>query len=170
MLSSCRMEGMAFTKLGVAPPDGATDVGKFRLLAGDSEYAELVPPVSGMGLYQIWTDSEIVAFLQVAGSLTRAIALAYTQIAATYAASGATIKTDDLSYSSKDSVGSWQSLAKYWSDLADKEDDKAANDMFDLVPTGSIQPWMRPEGSPRRYEEFPFRNIGPRDGLDGGTP
>lgn len=143
------MENMAFTKLGVAPPDGATDVGKFRLVAGDSEYAELDPPVAGMGLYQTWTDAEIEAFLAAAGSLTRAIALAYTQIAASYAASGATIKTDDLSYSAKDSVGSWQGLARYWTDLADREDEKAANDMFELVDTaGAGLGYRKPEAAP----------------------
>lgn len=141
---------MAFTKLGIAPPDGTTDVGKFRLIAGDSEYQPTDPPTAGFGLYQTWTDAEIEAFLAAGGSLTRAIALAYTQIAASYASSGATIKTDDLSYSAKDSVGSWQGLARYWTELADKEDEKAANDMFELVRTGSpsFPTGEKPEAAP----------------------
>lgn len=150
---------MAFTKLGIAPPDGSTDVGKFRLIAGDSEYEATVPPVAGMGLYQIWTDAEIQAFLAAGGSLTRAIALAYTQIAAQYAASGSTIKTDDLSFSAKDSVGSWQGLARYWNDLADSEDERAANDMFELVRTGSPSfPDCddKPEASPWPLAHFGF--------------
>lgn len=168
---------MAFNKIGIAPPNGSTDVGKFRLMAGDSEYQEMVPPTPGLGLYQTWSDAEIAAFLEAAGgSVPRAIALAYTQIAASYAVSGATIKTDDLSYSSKDSVGSWQSLARYWNSIADALDEKAANDMFIMVDTGRQHPWMRPEGSPRRYEEFPFwrafdnSSTNGRGDLDGGTP
>ena len=168
---------MAFDKLGIAPPNPSTDVGKFRLLAGDSEYQALVPPVPGMGHYQTWSDMEIAAFIEISGgSVPRAIALAYTQIGASFAASGATIKTDDLSYSSKDSVGSWQSLARYWTEVADKADQKAADDMFIMVETRADDYWMRPEGSPRRYDEFPFwrafdnSSTSGRGDLDGGTP
>lgn len=140
---------MAYTKLGVAPPDGTTNVGKFRLLSGDSEYVELDPPEPGFGLYQLWSDAEINAFLDVAGgSVARAISLAYAQIGASWASTGATIKTDDLSYSVKDSVGNWMGLAKYWSDIADSEEGRDVDDYFDLVVVRGEACWRKPEAAP----------------------
>ena len=125
---------MANTKRGIAPLDPTTDVGKFRLASGDSEYEEYDPPQPGFGLYESWSDAEIEAFIEIAGgSIARAIALAYTQMAASWASTGATIRTDDLTYSNKDSVGSWLNLAAYWNKIADDEDDRAINDYFDLV-------------------------------------
>lgn len=140
---------MANTKLGAAPPDGATPVGKFRLLSGDSEYTELDPPVAGMGLYALWSDAEIQAFIDVAGgSVARAISLAYAQIGASWASTGATIKTDDLSYSVKDSVGNWMGLSKYWADIADQEDDRAMDDYFELVEVRGDAQWRKAEAAP----------------------
>lgn len=152
------MGTMAFTKLGVAPPDGTTNVGKFRLLAGDSEWEPLDPPQEGMGLYQLWTDAEIEAFLEVSGgSVPRAIAMAYSQIGAMWASTGATIKTDDLSYSVKDSVGNWLALANYWRGIADDEANGAVNDYFDLVPTATDGVDCRkPEASPWPLDHFGF--------------
>lgn len=148
---------MADTR-GIAPLDPATDVGRFRLLSGDTEYVEYDPPQAGYGLYANWSDAQIQAFLDAAGgSIPRAIALAYTQLASFYASSGGTIKTDDLNYSSKDSVGSWMNLAKYWSDLADSEGQKAIDDYFDLVPTATDGVDCRkPEASPWPLAHFGF--------------
>lgn len=149
---------MAFTKLGIAPPDGETKVGQFRLLAGDSEYEEVVPPVPGFGLYQLWTDAEIEAFLAVSGgSVPRAIAMAFSQIGAMWASTGATIKTDDLSYSVKDAVGNWLNLANYWRAIADDEANGAVNDYFDLVPVrGNGDGCRKPEAAPWPLSHFGF--------------
>lgn len=135
--------------IGVAPPEPDTNVGLVRLLGGDSDYVALDPPVSGMGLYKLWSDAEIEAALSMADdSVPRAIAILYTQLAAHWNSSGATIKTDDLTYSVKDSVGSWLSLADYWRKVADDEDDRAINDYFDLVDVGVGDCWLRPEATP----------------------
>lgn len=120
---------------GVAPPDPQTQVGQFRFTAGDTSYTDLVPPEAGFGDYAIWSDDEITTFLSVAGdNLARAIAIAYRQMAAMWASTGASIKTDDLSYASKDSVANWLSLADYWDKVADEQDATAVDDYFDLVP------------------------------------
>lgn len=149
---------MAFTKLGIAPPDGTTKVGQFRLLAGDSEYQPADPPLDGMGLYQLWTDAEIEAFLSVSGgSVAKAISMAFSQIGAMWASTGATIKTDDLTYSAKDAVGNWLNLAKYWSDIADGEAGSSADDMFELVDTAGASCGARkPEASPWPLSHFGF--------------
>lgn len=146
---------MAFTKRGIAPADPTTPVGKFRLAAGDSEYEPYAPPEPGFGLYQLWTDDEITALIAIAGgSIARAISLAYAQIGASYAASGATIKTDDLSVSVKDSVGNWLSLSRYWADIADAEDGRAVDDYFDLVDVGQREYCGKPEASPWPLSHF----------------
>lgn len=140
---------MANTKRGIAPPDPNTSVGMFRLLAGDSEYEEYDPPESGYGLYAIWSDTEIEAFLAITNdSVPRAIALAYTQMAAAWNSSSATIRTDDLQYQVKDSVGSWLNLADYWNRVADDDDAAAINDYFDMVDVGTTQHcWRKPEAA-----------------------
>lgn len=148
---------MAFDKIGIAPPDGATNVGKFRLLAGDSEYQPMDPPVDGMGLYQLWTDAEIEAFLAVSGdSVPRAISMAFSQVGAMWASTGATIKTDDLTYSAKDAVGNWLNLAKYWADVADNEAGNSADDIFILADTRGLNEddCRKPEASPWPLAHF----------------
>jgi len=139
---------MAYDKRGAAPLDPTSDVGKFRLLAGDSEWKPYDPPEPGYGLYQLWSDEEITALISVAGSISRAIAMAYAQIGAAWASTGATIKTDDLSYSVKDSVGNWLNLAAYWNKVADDEDSRAVDDYFDLVPVRGEHGFRKPEAAP----------------------
>ena len=137
---------------GIAPPDPNTDVGRFRLLSGDSEYVEYDPPQPGYGIYGLWSDAEIEAFLELAGgSIPRAIAMAYMQIGASWASSGASIRTADLTYSVKDSVGNWLNLAAYWSKIADDEDKRAINDYFDLVDVRGGDRWCKPEAAPWPY-------------------
>lgn len=151
---------MAYTKLGIAPADPTTDVGKFRFAAGDSEYQPTDPPAEGFGLYQLWSDADIIGLLAASGgSVARAVAFAYAQIGASFATSGATIKTDDLSASVKDSVGNWLALSNFWRDIADGEDAGAINDYWDLVPVRETDYWdSKPEASPWPLAHY---GIGP---------
>lgn len=161
---------MAYDKRGIAPADPTTGVGKFRFAAGDSEYQNYVPPQPPYGLYQLWSDNDIIGLLAVSGgSVARAVSLAYSQIGAMYAASGGTIKTDDLSVSVKDSVGNWLALSRFWADQADKEAASAADDIFDLVDVRGVNGRYRPEGAPYQYGEFQVPFI-PEGGYDGGSP
>lgn len=168
---------MAFDKRGVAPADPSTDIGLFRFSAGDSEYEEYDPPEPGFALYQLWSDADIIGLLAAAGgSVPRAVSLAYAQIGASFATSGATIKTDDLSVSAKDSVGNWLALSKFWKDVADEEAARAVDDYFEMTPVRETNYWRKPEAAPWPYSrEYPFIPGGndtpsSRDGLDGGTP
>lgn len=135
---------------GVAPPDKSTDVGKMRFALGDSEYTEYDPPQPGFGMYQLFSDDELETFLALAdGNVARAIAMAYRQIGASWASTGATIKTDDLTYSAKDSVGNWLNLAAYWDKVADDQDQRAVDNLFDLVDLGATRKGRcKPEASP----------------------
>lgn len=147
---------MANTNVGIAPPDPTTDTGRMRLALGDSEFTPLEPPEAGKGQYGLFSDDELGAFLSLAnGSVPRAIAMAYRQVGASWASTGATIKTDDLSYSAKDSVGNWMTLANYWDKVADDADQRSADDYFDLVDLGAVRSAHSrpPEASP-----WPVRN------------
>lgn len=135
---------------GVAPLDPNTLVGQFRIAAGDAEYKEFQPTEFGYGDYAIWSDAEIEAYLRLAGDkLPRAIAIGYRQLAASWVSLGATIKTDDLTYSSKDTVGQWIQLADYWDKIANDSDASSVDDYFDLVQMGRCASWP-PEASPQR--------------------
>jgi hypothetical protein len=139
---------------GVAPPNTGTDVGRMRYGLGDSDYVALVPAEAGFGNYQLFSDDELeVLLLLSGGNVARAIAIAYRKIGASWASTGATIKTDDLTYSAKDSVGNWLNLASYWDKVADDQEQRAANDYFDLVDVGAAnarRPGV-PEGSPAHW-------------------
>lgn len=142
---------MANKNVGVAPPDKDTDVGKMRFALGDSEWVPTDDPaIPGMGQYQLFSDAELETFLLLAdGNIARAIAMAYRQIGASWASTGATIKTDDLTYSAKDSVGNWLNLAAYWDKVADDQDARAADNYFDLVDLGAVRHgYCKPEAMP----------------------
>lgn len=141
---------MAEINRGVAPPDTDTPVGSVRVGLGDTSWVELDPPEPGFGNYQLFSDSELELFLVLSdGNVPRAIAMAYIKLAASWNSSSATIRTDDLQYSVKDSVGSWLNLADYWNKIADDEDSRAADDMFDMVDVGTTRRCRRPpEASP----------------------
>lgn len=162
---------MAYTKKGIAPPDPTTPVGQFRLSAGDSEFE---PAPGGYGLYQIWSDDEILAFLAMSGgSVARAIGMAYAQIGASWASVSATVKTDDLSLTAKDSIGNWMTLAAFWNKVADDEAAREMDDYFDLVPVGGNEFCRKPEAAPWPVPGWNDPTPEPDDcttSLDGGTP
>lgn len=141
---------MAYDKRGIAPADPTTPVGQFRFGAGDSEFRPTDPPEEGFGLYQLWSDADIIGILAIAGgSVPRAISIAYGQIGASYASQGATIKTDDLSVSVKDAVGNWLALSNYWKQIADDAAERESWDIFDLVPVREDPGcWRKPEAAP----------------------
>ena len=143
---------MANQNVGVAPPDKDTTVGRMRLALGDAEFVPLDPPEAGKGQYALFSDDALEAFLALADdNVPRAIAMAYRQIGASWASTGASIKTDDLSYSAKDSVGNWLNLANYWDKVAADQDARAINNYFDLVEIGARSGACFPEAAPRPW-------------------
>lgn len=149
---------MANKNVGVAPPDRDTNVGKMRFALGDSDWVPTDDPaIPGMGQYQLFSDDELLTFLELADdNVARAIAMAYRQIGASWASTGATIKTDDLTYSAKDSVGNWLNLAAYWDKVADDQDQRAIDSYFDLVDVGAAN-----RGGPCKPEGMPWPAICP---------
>lgn len=100
------------------PVDPNTDIGKFRLMSGDS------------GNEKIWSDMEIQAFLyQAKNSIALAISYAYVQLAAYSAGKSSNIRTDDLSVNTTSRSAEYLKLAQYWSDVAAAQE----ADSFDVV-------------------------------------
>lgn len=109
--------------LGVYPVDPTSNVGKFRLMAGDSEGTPIGSEPYTQAEYKIWSDAEIDAFLYQAGdSVARAISYAYLQLAAASAATSGTIRTDDLSVTSTSRSGEFLKLSQYWAGIADSQE------------------------------------------------
>jgi hypothetical protein len=133
---------------GVSPLDPATPVGQLRSLVGDTEATPLDPPIDGEGSYAIWSDVALEAALGLAGdSVYRAASNLYFTLAAEYAQSGRSIKTDDLSIDTKGRAGSLIEIARSWASAANQAD--AADDFFEIVPfTSTSTDWLRPEGAP----------------------
>lgn len=139
---------------GVAPLNPSTDVGKFRLAYGDTQYTDLDPPETGYGDYTELSDAEVEGFLESGGSVPRGIGYYYLQLAGKAALTGRSVKDYDLAIDTRNRAADLRALAQYWFDLADGEDG-SSEDAFMIVPTGSQGEFI-PEGTVpiygRRYE------------------
>lgn len=129
---------------GVAPLDPTSDVGKFRLLVGDTSYEELDPPESGFGDYTYFSDDEIELFLDQGESMEEAAYLAYLQLAAATALESKTVKDFDLQVDLTKRSGDLRAIALMWRDRADA----AGADIFEAFDIVS-GPECTPEGMVR---------------------
>ena len=112
---------------GINPPDKSTPVGQLRLSIGDTQY----DPENG---YANFSDDELEQLLTNAGgALLRATAIAYAQLAAIAAYRSISIKTNDLSYAVEKTSTELRELAKFYSTEADKADDAALDESFEIV-------------------------------------
>jgi hypothetical protein len=124
------------TNRGIAPLDPSSDVGKVRLLVGDTVYTALVPPEVGYGDYTNFSDDEIEAFLTAGGDSTmRAAGFAYMQLAATAAMESVSIADYDLKVDLTKRAGDLRAMAEFYFEQADQIDG-ASEDAFIIVPTG----------------------------------
>lgn len=137
---------------GKYPIDPASDIGKFRLLSGDSVGVPIEPPTPPVQAeYKTFSDAEIQAFIDMAGgSIALAISIGYGQLGAYWASQSVTIKTDDLSYANTQRSGEWLKLAAYWRDIADGQ--ASGTDGFQIVQTGAAIDYY-PEAAPRPFYE-----------------
>lgn len=138
------------SNIGAYPVDPTTNVGKFRLMAGDSEGTPIVPAPPAeptTANYAIWSDIEIEVLLaQANGSVARAISMGYMQLAALSASTSGSIRTDDLTVTTTSRSGEFLKLAQYWAEIADGQ----AADSFDIVyPVGGSTIRCCAEGASR---------------------
>lgn len=126
---------------GVTPIDPATPIGGLRTLVGDTASTELDPPVAGQANYGTWSDADLLVALNTyKDSPLRAAGLLYRQLAAQYAQSGRSIKTDDLSIDTRSRGSDLFKTAQSFFDDADKADKAAASDFFQIVPFAGRKP------------------------------
>ena len=133
---------------GIAPPDMGTNVGSFRAMAGDLEYVPLDPPEPGFGSYSKFSDAEIEAYLAQGGdSVPRAIGYSYLYLAGQAAIASQSVRDYDLQVDTTKRAADLRAIAQVWFDSADSDDVAAAEEGFELVPTGATGGFI-PEGAP----------------------
>lgn len=139
---------------GVAPLDPSTPVGQLRSLVGDTQYVELAPPAAGQGDYNVWSDATLLAILTLhAGNALRAAGNLYLQLAAEYAQTARSIKTDDLAINTIGRGDTLLKVAQSFLDEAVAGENAAASDSFQIISFGGRRGrgrcFCRPEGTPR---------------------
>ena len=104
--------------------DGTGTIAQVRALIGDGDS-------------QWFQDEEIQAYLDITGdNALRAAGTALQNMAVSFAVSGRSIKTDDLSIDTRDRATSLISLSKQYFAQADEADALAAQDIFIVGRTG----------------------------------
>lgn len=138
---------------GATPLDPQSDVGKFRVLIGDTVAESYDPPVPGRGNYTMFSDVEIEGFLAVAeGSVTRAIGNGYLTLAGQAAIESKLVKDFDLTADLTKRAADLRLIAFQWFERADKEQ-ASAEDAFEIADlVGSCD--TIPEGMPPRWGRF----------------
>lgn len=132
--------------VGIAPPDPTTDVGRFRMLSGDIAWTPLDPPQPGYGEYEKFSDAEIEAYLAQGGdSVPRAIGYSYLYLAGQAAIASQSVRDYDLQVDTTKRAADLRAIAQVWFDTADNDDVIAAEEGFELVPTGTTGGFL-PEG------------------------
>jgi len=113
---------------GVAPPDFTTDVGKVRVLLGDTDPTEVS---MGEGIYMYFSDDEIAAFLTMYGDNVK---LAAARCLETIAGSQALLlkswTSDDLSVNG-DRIA--ESLRKLASQLREEALADESSEYFNMI-------------------------------------
>lgn len=157
---------------GAAPLDPTTAVGQLRVLVGDTQYIPLVPPITGQGDYSVWSDTSLLSILMLqSGNTLRAAGNLYLQLAAEYAQSQRSIKTDDLSINTIGRGDTLLKVAQSFLDEAQAGENAAASDVFQIIPFGGRSGRngrVRPEATPWPHPEPTYPSWSSE--LDGGTP
>lgn len=133
---------------GRYPVDPLTNVGRFRLLYGDSSGVPYDPETPGYRNYAELSDAEIEAFIdQGAGSITQGIGWLYLAMAGKAAVESKSVKDQDLAIDTTKRAADLRALAQFW---FDREEVSQGGDYFDVVTIGGDEEFI-PEGAPAIY-------------------
>lgn len=133
-------------KLGAAPPDFATDIGKMRLALGDTSYVLVGSAEPEVGAYQYFSDAELQAFLDMYDTFPEAVMGA--ALAQVSSQQNTDIRTDDLSVK-ENNQNHWLIVYNLWAsrvaDAAAFVDVVYPEDMHARWPEASPppMPWAR---------------------------
>lgn len=118
---------------GIAPPDPTTEIGQLRYILGDVDYVALVPPVSGQGDYEAFSDAELQALLDMSGgSFPTAVGYAYLKLAGLAAGQAIDWRSDDLRVNLSRTPDELRKIAQLWFDRGSAA--SGAVDIFELAP------------------------------------
>ncbi|WP_025157186.1 hypothetical protein [Leifsonia aquatica] len=124
---------------GTFPLDKATDVGRVRLVLGDTEATGVV---DGKGDYAYWSDDSIdVALVLEDGNILRACAVLVEQLAVALTVAGQSIKADDFSINTLGKGGDLLDAAARYQARADVAEARAGREeagSFAVVSTTTI--------------------------------
>jgi len=133
---------------GEFPLDPTSNVGKFRLVYGDTQSTPYDPVEPGFQNYTELSDAEIEAFLTTGGdSINRAIGYYYLSLAGQAALISKSVKDYDLTVDNTKRPAELRALAQWWFDQADNDDSISAEEGFEIVPTGTSSDSFIPEGT-----------------------
>lgn len=126
---------------GVYPLDPTTDVGKVRLVIGDTISIPLNPVVSGQQDYTQFSDAEIQVFLDYSDdSPMRAAGYAYLSLAGSAAQQAESIADYDLKLDTRDKAKQLREQAAFYFSRSDQID-MEGEEGFQIVSTGrSVAP------------------------------
>lgn len=133
---------------GLAPPDPNTEVGSFRYTYGDILYTDLDPAQPGFGDYEELSDADIEALLAQGGSVPGAIGYLYLAMSGHAAKESRSVKDQDLAIDLTKRAADLRAVAQMWFDRVGADDLIAAEEAFEIVPTGRSCGGVIPEGSP----------------------
>lgn len=137
---------------GAFPFDPASDVGKFRVLIGDTAAEKYTPDEPGRANYGMFSDVEIEGFVAIAeGNLNRAVGNAYLALAGRAALESKSIKDFDLTVDVTKRPDSLRQIAYEWFARADKDDAGSQDALFITpadddctpIPEGMLPRWGR---------------------------
>lgn len=132
---------------GAYPVDLESDVGRFRALVGDLNSTPYDPVEPGFQNFEKFSDAEIEAYIAQGGSVTRGIGYSYLYLAAQAAEQSKAIKDYDLQVDTTKRAADLRAIAQFWFDQADGDDVIAAEEGFEIVPTGTRGGPFIPEGT-----------------------
>lgn len=138
---------------GAVPFDPASDVGKFRVLIGDTSAEAYDPPVPGRGNYGMFSDNEVAGFVAISeDNLNRAVGNAYLALAGRAALESKHVKDFDLTVDVTKRPDSLRQIAYEWFARADKDTTGSEDALFITPANDACTPI--PEAMPPRWGRY----------------
>lgn len=133
---------------GEFPLDPTSNVGKFRLVYGDTQSVPYSPVEPAFQNYTELSDAEIEAYLSVSSdSINRAIGYYFLALSGAAAKTSKSVADYDLKVDTTKRAADLRAIAQWWFDQADNNDVISAEEGFEIVPTGTRRGEFIPEAT-----------------------
>lgn len=127
---------------GVAPYDTSTPVGVLRVTIGDTIFSPLVPPETGFGDYEMFSDAELSEFVGLGdNNVFRSAGFAFMSLAGKAALESKMVKDYDLQVDLRNRSRDLREAAFGFFAQADAQDERLGLDDFMFITqTGDYEP------------------------------